>query len=255
MRFIGVDLAWQSDRNPTGAAVLAGGINGASLVAVSDGLATIDAVVDFVAAHATDEAAIAIDAPLIIRNTGGQRPCETEIGRRFGRYKASAHTSNLSLYPNPGSLRLADALKRRGFSHEIAPPTDKFRGGKWFFEVYPHPAQVVLFDLPERLLYKKGRVAQKRAGLEYYRGLIRDRLSRADPPLQLIGQLERLLGEPVDQLVGRALKHYEDVLDAVFCAYLALHYWRWGHERNEMIGDLANGYIINPTCASVGGRA
>ena len=43
MRFIGVDLAWQGDKNHTGAAVLSGGVHGGSLVAVSDGLTSIDA--------------------------------------------------------------------------------------------------------------------------------------------------------------------------------------------------------------------
>jgi len=47
------------------------------------------------------------------------------------------------------------------------------------------------------------------------------------------------------------------VLDAYFCAYLALFYWRWGGERNEMIGDLQSGYIINPTAhlPQIGARA
>ena len=51
----------------------------------------------------------------------------------------------------------------------------------------------------------------------------------------------------MDELRGRSLKSYEDALDAVFCAYLAFHYWRWGAERNEMIGDLESGYIVVPT--------
>jgi predicted RNase H-like nuclease len=45
---------------------------------------------------------------------------------------------------------------------------------------------------------------------------------------------------------GAALKEYEDKLDAVFCAYLAAHFWTWSYERNEMIGTREMGYIINP---------
>jgi predicted RNase H-like nuclease len=247
MRFIGVDLAWQSDKNHSGAAVLHGGADGASLVAISDRLLSIEAVVEFITSHADGDAAVAIDAPLIITNKTGQRPCETEVGRRFGRYKASAHTSNLTRYPHPGSVRLANALQRQGFSHDVAPRADQFRTGQWFFEVYPHPAHIVLFQLPERLLYKKGRVAQKRKGLETYRRLVGGMLPQANPPLRGTANLDHMLNKPLDQLKGQDLKHYEDVLDALFCAYLALYYWRWGHQRNEMIGDLTSGYIINPT--------
>ena len=38
----------------------------------------------------------------------------------------------------------------------------------------------------------------------------------------------------------------EDPLDAVLCAYLAWHCWRWGEERNEMFGTMAEGYIVVP---------
>jgi predicted RNase H-like nuclease len=47
-------------------------------------------------------------------------------------------------------------------------------------------------------------------------------------------------------LRGEALKRHEDTLDAIFCAYLAWHCWRWGAERNEMFGTLADGYIVVP---------
>jgi predicted RNase H-like nuclease len=55
------------------------------------------------------------------------------------------------------------------------------------------------------------------------------------------------LQKNVEELKGKSLKQYEDILDAFLCAYLALFYWRWGEEKNEMIGDLKSGYIINPT--------
>ena len=47
-------------------------------------------------------------------------------------------------------------------------------------------------------------------------------------------------------LRGQRLKDHEDTLDALFCAYLAWHCWRWGAERSEMIGTLENGYIVVP---------
>jgi predicted RNase H-like nuclease len=50
----------------------------------------------------------------------------------------------------------------------------------------------------------------------------------------------------VTALRGQRLKDHEDALDAWFCAYLALHAWYWGAERNEVVGDFETGYIVLP---------
>lgn len=244
--FIGVDLAWQSDKNPTSIAVLRGDVGGASLDSYSDGLYST-AVVEFIIEQATDDTVVAIDAPLIVRNQSGQRPCERLIGKRFSKYKASAHSSNLTLYPEAGSVRLASELTECGFAHDVSPQSDRKKSGRWFFEVYPHPAQVMLFGLAERIRYKKGTVAEKRDGLRTLRDLIWQRLGSADPPVRSNAALREALFVDLGFLKGRLLKQYEDRLDAIFCAYLALYYWTWGPERNEMIGDMDTGYIINPT--------
>lgn len=247
--FIGIDLAWQSDKNHSGIAVLRGDSNGAALFSYSTDIVTLLDVVDYVLAHATPNTVVAIDAPLIIKNMKGQRPCENLVGKKFGRYHASAHTSNLALYPNAGSLQVAQLLERGGFSHTPNPTIDRYKEGRWFFEVYPHPAQVVLFGLERIIKYKKGRVADKRAGLEKLCYHIRTKFVQGKPSIQPNEQFEELLKEDLDRLKGKALKHYEDTLDALVCAYLALYYWSWGAEKAEMIGNLETGYIINPTAA------
>lgn len=246
--FLGVDLAWQSDRNHTGIAVLSGDTGSAELVSVQ-GAWSVSEVFEFIRSHASENTVIAIDAPLIIRNTTGQRRCETEIGRRFGAYDASAHTSNLTLYPNAGSVRLVEMLASIGFAHNPDPARDKHAPGRFLFEVYPHPAHVALFARDKIIKYKKGKVAQKRAGLIEYRNLILERLLGASPKIHTNNLLDEILSAPLEPLRGQALKQYEDKLDAIFCAYLAYYYWTWGAERCEMIGDCETGYIINPTCA------
>ena len=80
--FIGIDLAWRSERNNTGAVALTGDRDGAELVAVSDAIRSLEEVRAFLNAHGADETVVAIDAPLIIENLTGQRgPCETAVGR------------------------------------------------------------------------------------------------------------------------------------------------------------------------------
>lgn len=99
--FIGIDFAWQSERNPTGIAVARKDEVGGVVVEVFPGVYGLDAITEIVKRNATANTVVAVDAPLIIRNRVGRRPCESEISRRFSTRHASAHSSNLSLYPDP----------------------------------------------------------------------------------------------------------------------------------------------------------
>lgn len=243
--FIGIDLAWQSDRNHSGGVVLQGDQRTVALCQVGSGFCTLAEVEEFIDSNTSADTVIAVDAPLVINNASGQRPCETEVSRRFGAAHAGAHTANLGLYPDARSVQLARDLACRGFSH-CPPQRGPTQGGKWFFEVYPHPAHVVLFRRERIIKYKKGRVASRRDGLAEFRTGLLHHLGAAQPSLAVNGALEALLEQPLETLRGIRLKHYEDQLDALLCAYLAAHFWAWGYERNEMIGSLDQGYIIIP---------
>lgn len=239
--FIGVDLAW-SDRNPTGIAILRTSKTGTRLSAVHTVNGGVS-IADFIRSHSTPHILVAIDAPLIITNTTGQRTCENEVGKRYGARNASCHTSNLTLRPNSAGVVLLKELMKSGFQHfDIDDPA---QSGKLVAEVYPHAAMVALWNLPKALSYKKGTVVQRRVGLETLRLQLRG-LQRADPPLDHSDVLDELLSRDLAELRGRQLKNYEDQLDAVFCAYLAYYFWYWRDERSEVFGDTANGYILNP---------
>jgi predicted RNase H-like nuclease len=203
-------------------------------------------------ASASPDTVLAIDAPLIIKNQSGQRQCERLIGQRFGHADASAHTSNLTLFPSARSVAIAAALERSGWSHAVEPATDRRRPGKWFFEVYPHPGHVVLFDRKKIVKYKKGKVRERCAGLQELRHLIRDQLGCGTPRLIASSSLTILLEQTLDVMGPSDRKQYEDSLDAVLCGYLAAHYWAWGSERNEMIGTMASGYIVVPSRTTAG---
>lgn len=246
--FIGIDLAWQSDKKHSGCAVLEGDQSAVTLREVSSGLSTLVDVEKFIDRNAGPDTVVAVDVPLVIKNRDGQRPCETVIGRRFGVAHASAHTSNLNRYPNPCSVKLARDLESRGFLH-CPQPHVRTLSGKWFFEVYPHPAHVILFRRTRIIKYKKGCVALRRAGLTEFRQSLLEHLSRAQPSLLINSELQCFLNHSLDEMRGAALKQYEDKLDAIFCAYLAAHFWAWSYERNEMIGTHETGYIINPMLA------
>jgi predicted RNase H-like nuclease len=247
--FIGVDLAWQSAKNHSGLVTFSGDRSGASFKDQGVGVADLAGVFDFVMRNQEATTVVAIDAPLIVRNPSGQRPCEREISKRFGSAHAGAHTSNLKLYPNPGGVELARRLTDAGYRHCSPPSEEWLPEGLWFFEVYPHPAHVVLFGRERIIKYKKGRVAARREGLRELRDSIRGNLFGRGSSLRLGPEVLELLEKDLRDLHGAGLKQYEDTLDAVLCSYLAFHLWRWGWSRSEMIGDLESGYIVNPTVA------
>lgn len=244
--FIGIDLAWQSARNPTGVAVLQGDREGAKLTTLST-ISPEMSVAEFVSANATADTVVAIDAPLIIINETGQRGCETAVGKRYGSREASCHTTNLGLYPGATSVALTAELVSHRFFH--VDPKNPQLHGRMMAEVYPHAAMVALWNLPKTIKYKKGSVAENRMGLNTLRTHL-SRLSKAEPPLRRNTVLSELLSVELGQLSGRKLKDHEDQLDALFCAYLAYYFWYWGWKRNEVFGDLESGYILNPTLQS-----
>lgn len=249
--FIGIDLAWSRLNRSSGGAVLRGDSGAVALVTVTSALESLSEIEAFVDHYSTGDTVVAVDAPLVIRNQHGQRACERDIGRRFWRAAATAHSTNLDRFPDARGVQLAAGLIRRGFEQC---PTDQSptKSGKWFFEVYPHPAQVVLFGRARIVKYKKGRLEHRRAGLSELGGELGRHLPEGAPALTRTEPLQELLATPLEGMNGRELKAHEDTLDAVFCAYMAAYFWTWSYERNEVFGSLEEGHIINPR---VGGWA
>ena len=140
MRYIGLDLAW-GERARTGLAVLdpEGRLVWSASVVTDDEIARhLGDVGD------TDGVVSAIDAPLVVVNETGQRACEREVGRDFGRYSAGAYPANrgnAAFNPEPRGARLA----RRSVRVSRSGRPSLAGGGSVAIEVYPHPAMVSLF--------------------------------------------------------------------------------------------------------------
>lgn len=229
--YVGIDLAWGT-RNRTG---LAACDETGRLVA--SGVARTDEEIDaWLKEYAARPAVIAIDAPLVVPNATGQRPCETEMARHFGRYKASAHTANRSRpwFDPPRAETLA---ARHGWSIDPAQTASVERPVA--LEVYPHAAMVGLFDLAERVLYKRG--PDRAAGFAQLVALF-----ESIPELRLADsarwrELRRIIAEPA----RGDLTRIEDEIDAILCAHVA---WLWGHRPGvlRVYGSLEGGYIVAP---------
>lgn len=222
MRFLGVDLGWQSQ--PSGVAALDENLRLLNLGRI-DAIEDVPGWVDEMAGDGP--AMVAIDAPTIIRNPGGTRECERALNRVFRKYDAGCHAANLG---RPFAVRtnaFSASLESRGFAH--ADRIVAGAPGRYQIEVHPHAASVRLFGLEKILKYKKGRVADRAVGLRRLRDLVSG-LVQGDLP----------------EMPRTNLKVVEDQIDAVLCAYIGWHWWRSGAEGSTVFGDKGGGFIVVP---------
>lgn len=243
MHFIGIDLAW-SDRNTSGAAAIYAQGNHGSLSHHQERLGNNAEIINFITQVAgAHPALIAIDAPLLVPNQTGTRPCDREITRHFRNYHAGTFPANRLIFGDEvRGEQLIKQLATLNFSHR--PYLARQAEVRQIIEVYPNPATITLFNLPQILKYK----ARKGRPLEYRQGQLTelqkciDSLAQATPALKINKSLFR---DPA-LLSGNALKRHEDLLDAILCAYIAYHAWYWGPQGYHIFGDLKEGYILVP---------
>ena len=98
MNVLGVDLAWGEgsvDRAPNETGVVA--VDRSGRILDAGWTVGVAATAQWMATWAGDDSIAMVDAPLVVFNPSGQRPCEREVGRRYGRWKVSANSSNLAL--------------------------------------------------------------------------------------------------------------------------------------------------------------
>lgn len=238
MRFLGVDLGWTSQ--PSGVAALVWDGRALQLSALSR-IESPDAVAHWVLSQLSNgPGMVAIDAPTIIRNQTGMRPCEREIHHHLGRFHAGCYPSNLSSPFAARTLAFSAALLSAGIHH--ASCIEPHRPGRYQIEVFPHAASIHLLGLSRILKYKKGRIGERRVALAEFQRLLLSKLPAHEPAL-------RELALPAVPRGGSALKAHEDQLDALLCAYIGAWWWYWGTPRTLVLGDEENGFIVVPVAA------
>ncbi len=245
MKFLGIDLGWSS--GASGLCCLEWSAGYLHLLDLDRQQTTVDILnwVDKWAAP-TQPAMIAVDAPTLIPNLTGMRLPDKLTHSHFGRYHAGCYPANLGRPFAQRTVEFGLSLEARGFTH--APLITPQALGRFQIEVYPHPAIVHLFGLTRILKYKKGKLAERRLELMRLRQYILDILPTLEPTLNLSSSSLPLGASFLPEIpaTGAALKAVEDQLDSLICAYVAAHWWYWGIERNWVLGDATNGYIVVP---------
>ncbi|TDD59343.1 DUF429 domain-containing protein [Kribbella antibiotica] len=244
MYYIGVDLAW-GQKNMTGLAA----IDASGHLLAATQRKTDDEIIDWLTPWTTGPCLVAIDAPIIVTNPTGNRPCESLVSRHFGRYGASCHSANLSkphFADGTRALRLTDKL---GLAVD---PRDQSE--RRAVEVYPHPAIVVLFDLPYILTYKNkpGRDLEhlRRELLSLLDHL--ETLREASPPLLLDTCPDwHRIRQATTQAERKAdLGRIEDSIDGIVCAYIAA-YAVANPTAVRAMGNPETGYILTPVTPEI----
>jgi predicted RNase H-like nuclease len=257
MLFLGLDLAW-GRKNTSGGCVVscppdAGGRG--FVLEYTETLSDDDEIVRWVSRW-NDEAGpdgllLGVDAPLLVPNMAGKRPCETTLGQRFARFQAGAHPANRTIFGGDvRGERLVSRLAEIGIAHDPYLSAERQTGMRQMMEVFPHPAHIVLFGLAKTLKYKpkpKRSYETRWAAMNDYSRLLRS-LAQFDPPLDLPTDWP-----PADVTgqIGSGLKRLEDGMDALTCAYIVFWYWHRGAAGAEVIGDMTEGYVVIPQMPKV----
>jgi predicted RNase H-like nuclease len=236
MHFVGLDLAW-GEKNSTGVAAIDSDGRLLHVGAAQDD-ASIEAAVS---PYVGNDCLLAIDAPLIVKNLTGHRPCEAALNHDFQRFDAGARPAFAEKpeFNDPRGARIATAL-----TLDMDPLSSSPRRA---IEVYPHPATIALFGLEKTLKYKRGPFEVRQGELLQLMTLI-EGLDKATPRLRVNHNVSWVeLRRRIAAATRPAqLDRDEDPVDAVLCAYVAL-YWYHRPEDVTLYGDFATGYIITPT--------
>jgi predicted RNase H-like nuclease len=164
---------------------------------------------------------VAIDMPLSRSPIVGRRCADNKVSAAYGAKKCVTHSPSAT---RPGPL--SDAL-REGFAKAGFPLLTDKRELRGVIEVYPHPALVELAVAAERLPYKTSKVrrywplanpSERRKRLYRQWGEIVSLLEK-----QIAGVATALQPLPNDAS-GSEMKAYEDMLDAIVCAWVGTRF-------------------------------
>lgn len=204
--YIGIDLAW-GDKNLSGFCVLSPYKKSLKIIDIKL-LKSIEDILYEIQKYQDYKIYIGLDAPLIVPNEDGNRECEKNFNRDFSKYKISMLPVNRKLLTKYNSNIRSEELYKRlqddGFKRD-------YNSDKVIFEVYPHSTIATLFNNNQILPYKR----KKGRNTEF----IREQLTIYKKYLAKVVFPHTLLKSDVGILKGQGLKSFEDMLDAVVCAY------------------------------------
>lgn len=241
-RFLGLDLAW-APRHSSGGAVMELTPDGGVVLVSSASLRAHEDILSWVARNrGRGTAILAVNAPIIVENTGGQRPCDILLANHFGAHHVDEYHVNTVNASHPRTM--GRALIRMGFDPNPASAGDRL------VETCNQAAQIMLFELERPIRMKSGPVGARKEALNRLREILSSHLSDADPPLHSSATLRGLQDIDLGTCNGSRVGELEEQMEAILCAYTAAYLYIRGPNACAFLGDLQDGYILLPTTRS-----
>lgn len=238
-RYLGLDLAW-APRNSSGGAVMEISEDGGASLVSSTSLRTHEDILGWIARNRGRAGCVlAVNAPLIVENTSGQRPCDAQLQDHFGEYHVDEYQVNTVNASHPRTI--GRALMRMGFD-----PNPMAEGDR-VVETANQAAQVLLFGGERPVRLKAGPVGARKDAVARFREAMWERLGDAMPHLEETPALDALLEADLPSSNGSRVGDLEQRLEATLCAYTAAYLGLRGPESCAFLGDLETGYVLLPT--------
>lgn len=209
MRFVGVDLAWKEapGRYRTAIAVLDSGGRPHSVQWADMDDEVIDSILE-----AGRPAIVGVDAPLVVPNNSGCRPCERALQARG----VSIYPANRSYFARRfggcRGERIRGSLEKEGYTFAHEPGRVPGGGHDIVTEVYPYTFWRTVFPVVPR--YKRGRKAQKATAVKEVREALVGLMPEPVPP----NVQEGLGPEDLSDATHKRLNMIGDALDALAAA-------------------------------------
>jgi predicted RNase H-like nuclease len=184
---------------------------------------------------------MAVNAPLIVDNTSGRRPCDMMLEEHFSQHFVDDYSVNTVNASHPRTI--GRALQRMGF--DINPVAE----GDRVVETYNQATQIMLWEVERPVRLKAGPVGARKDAVSRYRESLAEKLFTAFPELDDSDALDHLLSVDLGGCNGSRVGELEEQLEATLCAYTAAYLDLRGPEACAFLGDLDRGYVLLPTSA------
>jgi predicted RNase H-like nuclease len=238
MRYMGLDLGW-TQRDSSGGVVLEP-VEGGVRVVSHDSMRAHEDTLRWITRNRTrgGTALLVINAPIIVENLSGARPCDKQLAEHFSRFRIDEYANNTVSASHPRTF--CRGLMRMGFDPNPAGEGDRI------METHTQSAQIQLFGIDRPIRMKSGPIGARKEGVARLRELIAERLYTTTPRLLPSPELDQLMTAHLPDLNGTRLGELEERIEALICAYVAAWVGQCGPEACAFLGDIERGYILLP---------
>ena len=158
-RFLGLDMAW-APRNSSGGAVMELTEDGDVKLTSAASMRAHEDILGWVARNRGRAGCVlAVNAPMIVENTSGRRPCDVLLEKHF----AAVDSYQVNTVNASQPRMMGRALMRMGFDPHPGAEGDRL------IETYNQPTQVLLFDAERPIRLKIGPVGSRIEAVDRFR--------------------------------------------------------------------------------------